>query len=96
MALQTSLAREGQPKKGRNGGQTELEALREKAPMQEQPASTVPSARYFQVHFEYLHEMLGELKNKLDDANRQIAVLQRQVQALSSRPQSVPAKKTDH
>ncbi|MCQ8182021.1 hypothetical protein NP603_12950 [Methylomonas sp. SURF-1] len=38
-----------------------------------------PSARYFQVHFEYLHETIGELKQQIETANRQIAELQRRL-----------------
>ncbi|TPQ27327.1 hypothetical protein ACH518_06485 [Methylomonas sp. HW2-6] len=38
-----------------------------------------PSARYFQVHFEYLHETIAELKQQIETANRQIAELQRRL-----------------
>lgn len=38
-----------------------------------------PSARYFQVHFEYLHETIGELKQQIETANRQIAELQQRL-----------------
>ncbi|MCQ8115957.1 MULTISPECIES: hypothetical protein [Methylomonas] len=42
-----------------------------------------PSARYFQVHFEYLHETISELKQQVTQANQQIAELQQQLQAHS-------------
>ncbi len=45
--------------------------------------SNFPSARYFQVHFEYLHETISELKQQVNQANQQIAELQRQLQAHS-------------
>ncbi|MFA5985451.1 MAG: hypothetical protein WC782_15645 [Methylococcaceae bacterium] len=38
-----------------------------------------PSARYFQVHFQYLHEIIGDLKTQVDKANQQIADLQLQI-----------------
>lgn len=41
--------------------------------------SGFPSARYFQVHFEYLHESIGELKRQIEIANRQIAELQQRL-----------------
>jgi cell division protein FtsB len=41
-----------------------------------------PSARYFQVHFEYLHEIIRDLKAQIDTANQQIMVMQAQLQAV--------------
>lgn len=38
-----------------------------------------PSARYFQVHFEYLHELLRDMKQQLDMLNQKIALLQQQL-----------------
>lgn len=46
-----------------------------------------PSARYFQVHFQYLHEIISDLRNQIDLANRQITELQ---ERLRLRP--VPAR----
>jgi hypothetical protein len=43
--------------------------------------ASFPSARYFQVHFEYLHETISELKQQVSQANQQIAELQQQLQA---------------
>lgn len=42
-----------------------------------------PSARYFQVHFEYLYETINELKQQVYEANQQIAILQQQLQIQS-------------
>jgi hypothetical protein len=38
-----------------------------------------PSPRYFQVHFDYLHELLSDMKKQLDNANEQITTLQRRL-----------------
>ncbi|MFI3138112.1 MAG: hypothetical protein QX197_15150 [Methylococcaceae bacterium] len=38
-----------------------------------------PSARYFQIHFDYLHELLGDMKNQLEVSNQKISVLQQQL-----------------
>lgn len=38
-----------------------------------------PSARYFQVHFEYLHELMSDMKKQLDASNQQIALLQQRL-----------------
>lgn len=38
-----------------------------------------PSAKYFQIHFQYLHEIIGDLSDRIDLANRQIAELQEQI-----------------
>lgn len=38
-----------------------------------------PSSRYFQVHFEYLYELIDDLKQQLEKTNRQIAALKRHV-----------------
>lgn len=40
-----------------------------------------PSARYFQVHFEYLQEMMIDLKKQLDTSNQKITLLQQQLSA---------------
>lgn len=42
--------------------------------------ASFPSARYFQVHFEYLHETINDLKQQINQANQQIAELQQQLQ----------------
>lgn len=47
--------------------------------------ASFPSARYFQVHFEYLHETINDLKQQVDQANQQIAELQQQLQPESLR-----------
>lgn len=44
-----------------------------------------PSARYFQVHFEYLHETIAELKQQIETANRQIVELQRRLPEAESK-----------
>lgn len=44
-------------------------------------ADSFPSARYFQIHFEHLHEMIGDLRQQIGQANQQIAELQRQLQS---------------
>lgn len=36
-----------------------------------------PSARYFQIHFEYLDERLGDIRHRVDALRQQIADLQR-------------------
>lgn len=38
-----------------------------------------PSARYFQIHFQYLQEIIGDLRVQVDNANRQIAELHAQL-----------------
>ncbi len=43
--------------------------------------SAFPSARYFQVHFEFLHESINDLKQQLNKANQQIADLQHKLEA---------------
>ena len=45
--------------------------------------ASFPSARYFQVHFEYLHETIGDLKQQLHYANEQISGLQQQLQTVA-------------
>ncbi|MDT4330645.1 hypothetical protein ACQE3E_00340 [Methylomonas sp. MED-D] len=44
-------------------------------------SDSFPSARYFQIHFEYLHEMIGDLRQQIGQANQQIAELQRQLRS---------------
>lgn len=46
-----------------------------------QASTEFPNARYFQIHFQYLHEIIGDLKVQVDKANQQIAELQLQIQA---------------
>ncbi|MBL1263894.1 hypothetical protein [Candidatus Methylomicrobium oryzae] len=41
--------------------------------------SPFPSARYFQIHFQYLQEIIGDLRVQVEKANRQIAELQVQL-----------------
>jgi hypothetical protein len=36
-----------------------------------------PAARYFQVHFEYLEELLGEMNSRLESLRSEVAALQR-------------------
>jgi hypothetical protein len=36
---------------------------------------TIPSVRYFQVHFEYLHDILGELKKEIGELRQRLAHL---------------------
>lgn len=43
--------------------------------------ASFPSSRYFQVHFEYLHETINDLKQQIGTANQKIADLQQQLQA---------------
>lgn len=43
-----------------------------------------PSVRYFQIHFEYLHDTIDDLKKQVNKANQQIAELQQQLQAGSA------------
>ncbi len=38
--------------------------------------SLFPSARYFQIHFQYLQEIIGDLHLQMENANQQIAELQ--------------------
>lgn len=43
-----------------------------------------PSVRYFQVHFEYMHEAIEDLKKQLNKANQQISALQQQLDVRSA------------
>jgi hypothetical protein len=47
-----------------------------------------PSARYFQIHFEYLQELLADLRQQLRDANAQIALLSRRLDGPTDKPDS--------
>lgn len=38
-------------------------------------APAFPSARYFQIHFEQLYQLIHELKEKLDATTRELALL---------------------
>jgi len=46
------------------------------------PEQKFPSARYFQIHFhfQYLQEIIADLHLQMENANQQIAELQRQLQ----------------
>lgn len=44
-----------------------------------------PSSRYFQIRFEYLHEVLAELKRQLDEANSQIVALHARLDTLTEK-----------
>lgn len=44
-----------------------------------QTGAEFPNARYFQIHFQYLHEIIGDLKVQVDKANQQITELQLQI-----------------
>ena len=44
-----------------------------------QKSAAFPSASYFQQHFEYLYELINNLKNQLDLANEKINQLQHQL-----------------
>lgn len=41
-----------------------------------------PSSRYFQIHFEYLHEIIGGLQQHIAETNQRMAVLQQRLDAL--------------
>jgi hypothetical protein len=43
-----------------------------------------PSARYFQIHFQYLQEIIGDLRVQVEKANRQIAELHVQLRLQQS------------
>ncbi len=61
-----------------------------------------PSARYFQIHFDYLGELLGDIRRRLDALRQQIADLQRgsdhdqaeENESRSSRPNGQAAVET--
>ncbi|MGZ4958529.1 MAG: hypothetical protein ACXV7J_04705 [Methylomonas sp.] len=57
-----------------------MKLLSTKLPLSSQPHShpepVFPSARYFQIHFDHLHETIDELRRQVDQANQQIAELQ--------------------
>lgn len=38
-----------------------------------------PTVRYFQIHFEHLHELIDDLRAQVQQANQQIAELQQQL-----------------
>lgn len=44
-----------------------------------------PSARYFQIRFEYLHEVLTEMKQQLEEANLQIRALHARLEILDGK-----------
>jgi hypothetical protein len=51
--------------------------------------SRYPSARYFQIHFEHLYELLADLKKQLDETNAQIAVLKRELNPAPEKPEDI-------
>ncbi|MEC4748531.1 hypothetical protein [Methylomicrobium sp. Wu6] len=62
------------------------------------PEQPFPSARYFQIHFQYLHETIGDLRLQVEKANQQIAEMQLQLQLNQTREnarQSDSGKKTE-
>lgn len=44
------------------------------------PEQHFPSARYFQIHFQYLQEIIGDLRLQMEKANQQITELHLQLQ----------------
>lgn len=48
-------------------------------------APVFPSPRYFQVHFEYLHEIIGGLQQQVAEANRRMLLLQQRLDAMAER-----------
>ncbi|HYE37047.1 hypothetical protein [Methylocaldum sp.] len=44
-------------------------------PSETQDVPAFPSARYFQIHFEQLNQLIHELGEKLDATNRELALL---------------------
>lgn len=59
-----------------------FDQLRKKATDGEEAA--YPSARYFQVHFQHLHQLIESLKEQVQEANRQLAEIKQ------SRPDKLP------
>jgi len=62
------------------------------------PEQPFPSARYFQIHFQYLQEIIGDLRLQMEKANQQIAELQGQLrlnQAVESVRQDDYGKKPE-
>jgi len=45
------------------------------APQETPVAPAFPSARYFQIHFEQLYQLIHELREKLDATTRELALL---------------------
>ncbi|MDD1621780.1 MAG: hypothetical protein LUQ11_09885 [Methylococcaceae bacterium] len=43
-----------------------------------------PTVRYFQIHFEHLHELIDDLRMQIQQANQQIAELQQQLHGRST------------
>jgi phage shock protein A len=46
-----------------------------------------PSSRYFQIHFERLHEMIEDLKDQLEKTNQQIVALRQQPDNYIEKPE---------
>lgn len=44
-----------------------------------------PSARYFQIRFEYVHEVLAEMKLQLDRTNAQLLALHARLDTLAGK-----------
>jgi hypothetical protein len=73
-----------------------LEQTRKKRPTADgdggQPSASYPSARYFQVHFEHLESLIGELCLTLGALKEEVAALR---QSASMRSFAVPAEDPD-
>lgn len=46
-------------------------------------APAFPSNRYFQIHFEYLHEIIGDLHQHIAETNQRMAQLQQRLDAMA-------------
>ncbi|BBL71138.1 hypothetical protein [Methylogaea oryzae] len=63
---------------------TQNSAIPARTPGKKSPAAPAfPSSRYFQIHFEYLHEIIGGLQLHLAETNQRMAVLQQRLDALA-------------
>lgn len=49
-----------------------------------------PSTRYFQIHFQYLYELIEALKEQLLEANRQIAAQNEILRVVLQKPDEFP------
>ena len=53
---------------------------------EDSPGSTpFPSARYLQIRFEYVHEVLDELRHQLDQTNAQLIALRTRLDTLAEK-----------
>jgi hypothetical protein len=68
--------------------QQRLKEIAENGKRTVEPSSSLryPSARYFQIHFEHVYELLADLKQQLDETQAQIAVLKRERDISSGTP----------